>query len=124
LKIRKALKLKILKARAKMSDDLNQFTFTGRLTRDSEIKAIDSGATVCNFTIAVNKKISDDREIVNFFDIEKWGNVGNLSTYLTKGILIVVSGEVSQLRWQDQTGNNRSRIVFKAYKIKFLGNEK
>jgi single-strand DNA-binding protein len=84
-----------------------------------------SGQTVCNFSIAVNrrKKVGDQWEDeANYFDIVLWGKqADSLNRYLVKGKQIGVDGELRQDRWQ-QDGQNRSKVVISANNVQLLGN--
>ncbi|MCL2276384.1 MAG: single-stranded DNA-binding protein [Treponema sp.] len=104
--------------------DLNHVVLIGRLTRDAEIKYTSGGQAVCKFSIAVNrrKKSGDQWEDeANFFDIVLWGKQGeSLQTYLVKGKMIGVDGELRQDRWQ-QDGQNRSKIEIIANYVQLLG---
>ena len=104
--------------------DLNHVVLIGRLTRDAEIKYTSGGQAVCKFSIAVNrrKKAGDQWEDeANFFDIVLWGKQGeSLQSYLTKGKMVGVDGELRQDRWQ-QDGQNRSKIEIIANNIQLLG---
>ena len=105
--------------------DLNHVVLIGRLTRDAELKAIASGQSVCNFSIAVNRsrKNGDQWEDEpNFFDIVVWGRQGeSLHQYLVKGKMVGVDGELRQDRWQQQDGQNRSKVVIVANYLQLLG---
>jgi single-strand DNA-binding protein len=102
--------------------DVNHVTLIGRLTRDAELK--DNGLTICNFSIAVNrrKKNGDQWEDeANFFDIVIFGKqAAYLHKYLVKGKQVAVDGELKQDRWQ-QDGQNRSRVLVIANNIQLLG---
>jgi len=104
--------------------DLNHVVLIGRLTRDAELKYTAGGQAVCKFSIAVNrrKKSGDQWEDeANFFDIVLWGKQGeSLQTYLVKGKMIGVDGELRQDRWQ-QDGQNRSKIEIIANYVQLLG---
>jgi len=104
--------------------DLNHVVLIGRLTRDAELKYTAGGQAVCKFSIAVNrrKKNGDQWEDeANFFDIVLWGKQGeSLQTYLVKGKMIGVDGELRQDRWQ-QDGQNRSKVEIIASYIQLLG---
>lgn len=106
-----------------MANDYNYFGCIGRLTRDAEIKYTTSGTPVVNFSIAVNKKISKEKEYVNFFEFELWGNYGViLEKYLKKGQQIQVSGEIKQQRWEDKnTNTKKSKIIFTVKELQLLG---
>ncbi|MCL2722029.1 MAG: single-stranded DNA-binding protein [Treponema sp.] len=104
--------------------DINHVTLIGRLTRDAELKYTSGGQAVCKFSIAVNrrKKNGDQWEDeANFFDIVLWGKQGeSLQSYLLKGKMIGVNGELRQDRWQ-QDGQNRSKIEIIANYVQLLG---
>ena len=104
--------------------DLNHVALIGRLTRDAELKYTAGGQAVCKFSIAVNrrKKSGDQWEDeANFFDIVLWGKQGeSLQSYLVKGKMIGVDGELRQDRWQ-QDGQNRSKVEIIANYIQLLG---
>ena len=103
--------------------DLNHVVLIGRLTRDAELKYTASGQAVCKFSVAVNrrKKVGDQWEDeANFFDIVLWGKQGeSLQSYLVKGKMVGIDGELRQDRWQ-QDGQNRSRIEINANYIQLL----
>jgi len=107
--------------------DLNHVVLIGRLTRDAELKYIAGGQAVCKFSIAVNrrKKSGDQWEDeANFFDIVLWGKQGeSLQSYLVKGKMIGVDGELRQDRWQ-QDGQNRSKIEIIANYVQLLGGDR
>jgi len=104
--------------------DINHVVLVGRLTRDAELKYTAGGQAVCKFSIAVNrrKKNGDQWEDeANFFDIVLWGKQGeSLQSYLLKGKMIGVDGELRQDRWQ-QDGQNRSKVEIIASYIQLLG---
>jgi single-strand DNA-binding protein len=104
--------------------DVNHVVLIGRLTRDAELKYVAGGQAVCKFSIAVNrrKKNGDQWEDeANFFDIVLWGKQGeSLQSYLVKGKMIGVDGELRQDRWQ-QDGQNRSKVEIIASYIQLLG---
>jgi len=104
--------------------DINHVVLIGRLTRDAEIKYTSGGQAVCKFSIAVNrrKKNGDNWEDeANFFDIVLWGKQGeSLQSYLVKGKMIGVDGELRQDRWQ-QDGQNRSKVEIIANYVQLLG---
>ena len=105
--------------------DICRVTVIGRLTRDADLKYTASGLAVCKFSIAVNrsKKNGDQWENeASFFDIVLWGKQGeSLSKYLAKGKSVAIDGELRQERWQQEDGQNRSRVIINANYIQLLG---
>jgi single-strand DNA-binding protein len=104
--------------------DLNHVVLIGRLTRDAELKYTAGGQAVCKFSIAVNrrKKSGDQWEDeANFFDIVVWGRQGeSIHSYLVKGKMVAIDGELRQDRWQ-QDGQNRSKVEVIANSLQLLG---
>ncbi len=96
----------------------------GRLTREIELRYLNSGTAVGRFSLAVNriKRSGDQREEeVSFFDVTVWGKQAEvLNPYLSKGRQVCVSGELRQSRWE-QDGQSRSRIEIVASSIQLLG---
>ena len=78
----------------------------GNLTRDPELRNTPSGASVCSFSVAVNRVYRDQngesKEDVSYIDCSAWGKPGEtIAQYAKKGSSILVSGRLSQLpRWQ------------------------
>lgn len=108
-----------------MAGDLNRITIIGRLTRDPELKYIQSGSAVTNFSIATNRIYTttngDKKEEVSYFDCVAWGKLGEiLAEYCQKGRRIAVEGRLQQRRWDDQEGNKRSKVEIIADNIQFL----
>ncbi|MFP4362579.1 MAG: single-stranded DNA-binding protein [Spirochaetia bacterium] len=104
--------------------DLNHVVLIGRLTRDAELKYINSGTAVTKMSLAVNRrKRSGDgwTEEASFFDVTLWGKLGeSLNQYLKKGKQIAVEGELRQNRWE-QDGQPRSKVEIVANNLQLLG---
>ena len=89
---------------------------TGNLTRDPELRSTPNGASVCSFSVAVNRTYRDasgeQKEDVSFIDCSAWGKLGEMiSQYAKKGTGVLVSGRLDQRSWEDKTtGSKRSRV--------------
>lgn len=107
-----------------MAADLNRIVLIGRLTRDCEVKPL-SNTTVCNFSIAVNRRSHHEgnwTDEAQFFDIELYGAQSDaLKGYLKKGKQIAVDGALRQHRWESQEGQKRSRVTITANSVQLLG---
>ncbi len=87
----------------------------GNLTRDPELRSTPNGASVCSFSVAVNRTYRDNsgeqKEDVSFIDCSAWGKLGEvINQYAKKGTGVLVSGRLSQHSWEDKDGNKRSRV--------------
>lgn len=107
-----------------MASDLNKWVGIGRLVRDCELKYLSSGTPVCQFSIAVGKRIKKNDEWVedvSFLDVVLWGKAGeSLNQYLVKGKQVAVDGELHQNRWE-QDGQARSKVEINASNVQLLG---
>ena len=69
----------------------------------------DNQTTLASFGLAVNGYRDGD---VSFLDCKAWGKTGEvLAQYVGKGRKLAVTGRLDQERWQDDAGNNRSKVV-------------
>ncbi len=104
--------------------DINHVVIVGRLTRDAELKYINTGTAVSKFSIAINKRKKVNEQWVeeaHFFNIVLWGKVAEaLDPYLKKGKQVGIDGELRQNRWE-QDGQSRSRVEIVANNIQLLG---
>jgi single-strand DNA-binding protein len=108
-----------------MARSFNQVTLMGNLTRDPELRTTPNGASVCSFSLALNRsyKNSDGNwtEATDFIDIVAWGPLGErVAQYLTKGRPALVSGRLQSRSWE-QDGNKRSKVEVVAQDVTFLG---
>lgn len=107
-----------------MANDICSSFTTGRLTRDAEIRATNSGSTVCTFSVASNwsKKVGDQwQEEVSFFDFVMFGRRAEaLRKYLTKGQQVAILASPRQERWE-KDGQKNSRVKFYVDDIRLTG---
>ena len=105
--------------------DLNSVVLVGRLTRDIDLKYTSSGMAIANGSIAVNRDTGRNSERVqetSFFDITMFGKLAEtLKPYLTKGKQVAIIGGLTQDRWKDQNGNNRSSVKIIINEIQLVG---
>lgn len=106
---------------------MNKVILVGRLTKDPELKKTPSGASVVNFTIAVNRTFANangERE-ADFINCVVWGKVAeNLAAYQSKGSLIGVDGRIQTRNYED---SNQKRVFITevvAENIQFIGSNK
>jgi len=85
----------------------NQVEFTGRLTRDPELRSTPSGTSVCRMRIAVDGMGSGGRDSTGYVDVTEWGAQGEASARrLSKGWLVAVEGRLDHQVW-DKDGRSR-----------------
>src|SRR6478609_4092715 len=108
-----------------MARSFNQVTLMGNLTRDPELRTTPNGATVCSFSLALNRSYKNAEgnwtEATDFIDIVAWGPLGErVAQYLTKGRPALVSGRLQSRSWE-QEGQKRSKVEVVATDVTFLG---
>lgn len=82
---------------------MNKVVLTGNLTRDPELKYLDSGKAVCNFTLAVRDRFNKDK--TDFIDCTAWNKTAEISgEYLKKGNRATVAGSLSTRSYENKDG--------------------
>ena len=104
----------------------NLVILIGNLTRDPDARRTQSGTTIVNLGLAVNRKYKDGQgqtqEDVVFVDLSVWGRTGDFCRdYLKKGAQVYIEGRLKMESWQDRnTGQQRSKITVVADKVQSL----
>ncbi|HYX78606.1 MAG TPA: single-stranded DNA-binding protein [Solirubrobacterales bacterium] len=107
--------------------NINRVILTGNLTRDPELRSLQSGTSVCKLRVAVNSRRKDSAsgewvDKANYFDVTVWGAQGeNCATYLSKGRPVAVDGRLDWREWEAQDGSKRQSVEIIADSIQFLG---
>lgn len=95
-------------------------TVAGNLTRDPETKTFDSGSSITEFGIAVNRQRKQGDEYVDevsFFDVAVWGGFGELcARKLRKGDAVSLLGRLEQQTWE-KDGEKRSKVRIVANQV-------
>lgn len=110
--------------------NFNRVILGGNLTRDPELRYTPQGSPVCSFAMAVNRfwnnrQTGQRQEETSFIDFEAWGKVAELvAQHCKKGRPLLVEGRLKQDRWQDQGGQNRSKLKVVAEQIQFVGGKR
>lgn len=100
---------------------MQKLVIVGNLTRDPESRSV-GDKTVCNFTVAVNRrKKSDGTQEADFFRAAAWGKLGdNCQKYLAKGRKVCVVGTVSVRAYADKNGQPAASMEVFAEQVEFL----
>jgi single-strand DNA-binding protein len=104
--------------------NINSVTLTGNLTRDPDLRELESGTKVCNLRIAVNgRRRSGDGYVdtVDYFNVAVFGTQAeSCDTWLAKGRPVAVSG---RLNWREVGSGEERREYVKviAEQVQFLG---
>ncbi len=107
-----------------MATSINHVVLVGNLVRDGELRYLNSGTSVMNFSIAVNRSRKQGDQWVDeamFFDVELFGRQAEaIQRFMVKGKQVGVQGELRQDRWE-QDGQTRSKVKVHAINLQLLG---
>ena len=102
---------------------MNKAILIGNLTKDPEVRTTPSGVTVCTFSIAVNRRGTNQagERIADFFNIVAWRQLGELcGKYLAKGRKVSVVGEIQTRSYDAKDGTKRYITEIVADEVEFL----
>lgn len=102
----------------------NRVILVGNITRDPELRTLQSGTSVTDVGLAVNERRRNQSgewvEETNFFDLSVWGrNAEIVCQYTRRGSAILVEGKLKQDSWE-QDGQKRSRVKVMVDRIQLL----
>ena len=106
---------------------MNKVILMGNLTRDPEVKFLQTGTAVANFGMAMNERWTDQntneqRENVTFVEIEAWNRQAEvIGEYLKKGDPILIEGSLKFEQWDHTDGTKRNRLKVRAQRFEFVG---
>ncbi len=88
--------------------NINHVTLVGRLTKDIEIKKTQSNLSVCNFTVAVDRRFAQGQNgerPAAFINCIAWKQSADfLGSYATKGTIVSVEGRIQTRNYDGQNG--------------------
>jgi single-strand DNA-binding protein len=96
---------------------LNKAIVFGNLTRDPELKALQSGMQVASLSLATNRTWTDKdgkkQEEVQYHNVVLFGKTAeNVAKYMTKGSALYVEGRLQTQSWEkDGVKHYRTEIV-------------
>lgn len=98
----------------------NKVILIGNLTSDVELKQSTSGASVCSFSIAVNRKMAKNNEC-DFINVVAWRQQAEfVCKYFKKGNPILVCGQLQTRNWTDNNGQKRYATEVIADEVSFV----
>jgi single-strand DNA-binding protein len=96
-----------------MAGSVNKVILIGNLGKDPEVRHLENGAVVANFSIATSEVYTDRstgerKENTDWHDIVLWRGLAEITEkYLKKGYKVYVEGKLKKRSWQDKEGNTR-----------------
>ena len=92
---------------------MNKIILIGNLGRDPEMNVTADGTPFTKFTLAVNRRTkssSGERE-TDWFNIVAWRQLAEIcNTYLHKGSKVYIEGRLTQRKYTDKNGVERSAV--------------
>ena len=110
--------------------NLNKVMLIGNLTRDPELRYIPSGAAVCEFGLAINRKWKGKdggaaQEETCFVDCVAWARAAEvIAEYCHKGDPLYVEGRLQLDTWEARDGAKRSKLRVVIENFQLLGGRK
>jgi single-strand DNA-binding protein len=101
----------------------NTITIVGNITRDPELKFLNSGQAAVRLSVAVNRRWQNRQtqeweERVSYFEVAGYGPMAeNVANSLTKGTRVIVNGRLEQRSWETPEGEKRSIVEINADEI-------
>ena len=102
---------------------MNKVLLIGNLARDPELKQTAQGTSVCQFTIAVQRRFAnaEGRREADFLNVIAWRQLAeNCARYLAKGRKAAVEGSIQTRSYDAQDGSKRYVTEIIADNVEFL----
>lgn len=102
---------------------MNKVVLIGNLVRNPEVRATQSGISVCNFTVAVNRRFKKENgeQETDFLNVIAWRQLAELcSKYLAKGRKVAVTGSIQTRQYEAKDGSKRTAWDIVADEVEFL----
>ena len=100
---------------------MNKVLLTGRLTRDPEMRALASGKTVTQFSIATNEYAGHGKERAEYHNVVTWDRLAEIcARYLGKGQQVAIEGRIQTRTWDDERGARHWKTEVVANTVEML----
>lgn len=87
---------------------VNKVILVGRLGKDPEVRNLENGASVANFTLATSESYKDrttgeKKEVTEWHNIVLWRSLAEISQkYLHKGDMVYIEGKLRTRSWEKE----------------------
>ena len=87
---------------------VNKVILVGRLGKDPEVRHLESGASVANFTMATSENYKgrttgEKKEITEWHNVVLWRGLADVaSKYLHKGDMVYIEGKLRTRSWEKE----------------------
>ena len=105
---------------------VNKVILVGNLGKDPEVRYLDNGVAVANFSLATTEtyknKEGDRISQTEWHNIVLWRGLAEVAEkYLKKGAPIYIEGKIKTRKWEDKEGNARYNTEILADNMTMLG---
>jgi len=98
---------------------MNSISLAGTVGKDAEVRYLQNGDAVCNFSVADSE--GRDKPTI-WWNCTLYGKrAEGLSQYITKGSKVSVIGKVSERAWTDKNGQERKSMEVRVNDIALQG---
>ena len=106
---------------------VNKVILVGNLGKDPEVRYLDSGIAVANFSLATteNYKNKQGEKVsqTEWHNIVLWRGLAEVAEkWLKKGSSVYIEGKIRTNKWEDKEGNTRYNTEILADNMTMLGN--
>ena len=108
---------------------VNKVILVGNLGKEPEVKYLDSGVAVANFSLATteNYKNKEGEKVsqTEWHNIVLWRGLAEVAEkYLKKGASVYIEGKIKTRKWEDKDGNTRYDTEILVDNMTMLGGKK
>ena len=106
---------------------VNKVILVGNLGKDPEVRYLDSGVAVANFSLGTteNYKNKQGEKVsqTEWHNIVLWRGLAEVAEkWLKKGSSVYIEGKIRTNKWEDKEGNTRYNTEILADNMTMLGN--
>ncbi len=107
---------------------INKVILIGNVGKDPEVRHLDSGVAVANFSLATSEnytaKNGDKVSTTEWHNIVCWRGLADITEkYVTKGRQLYIEGKIRSRSWDDKDGNKRYITEIVADVMQLLGRQ-
>jgi single-strand DNA-binding protein len=106
---------------------INKVILVGNLGKDPEVRYLEGGTAVANFSVATSETFKDRnsgerKTSTEWHNVVVWRGLAEISEkYLKKGMQVYIEGKLRTRQWQDKDGVTRYTTEVVADNLQMLG---
>jgi single-strand DNA-binding protein len=105
---------------------VNKVILVGNLGKDPEVRYLDNGVAVANFSLATTENYKNKQgervSQTEWHNIVLWRGLAEVAEkFLKKGSSIYIEGKIKNRKWEDKDGNTRYNTEILADNMTMLG---